>query len=116
VALAPLADAGKPEARQQVLAEALGRALCCELPESIAGLLGANRMRARALAQEALSGLALHVALRERFDVDWFRNPRSEELLRAACTSGNRQTPQDVCAELATPLLAAAERGIELVA
>jgi len=116
VALAPLADAGKPEARQQALAEALGRALCCDLPESVAGLLGANRVAARAGALEALAGLALHVGLRERFDADWYRNPRSEELLRGACASGNRLTPQDVCAEVTTPLSAAAARAIELVA
>jgi hypothetical protein len=116
VALAPLADAGKPEARQQALAEALGRALCCDLPESVAGLLGADRVAARAGALEALAGLALHVGLRERFDADWYRNPRSEELLRGACASGNRLTPQDVCAEVTTPLSAAATRAIELVA
>jgi hypothetical protein len=116
IALAPLADAGKPEARQQALAEALGRALCCDLPESIAGLLGANRVAARARALEALAGLSLHVGLRERFDADWFRNPRSEELLRGVCASGNRLTPEDVCAEVTTTLSAAAGRAVELVA
>jgi hypothetical protein len=116
IASAPLADAGKAEARQQALAEALGGALCCDVPESVAGLLGADRVRARARAREALAGLSLHVGLRERFDSDWFRNPRSEELLRAACAAGNGRSPEEVCAELGVSASAASARALELVA
>jgi hypothetical protein len=116
LALAPLSEADKPQARQQALAEALGRGLCCDLPESLGAVLGANRVAARARALESLAGLSLHVGLRERFDADWYRNPRSEELLRGVCTSGNRMTPSDVCAELGVPLSAAAARALELVA
>jgi hypothetical protein len=110
---APGADAAG--ARLEALAETLGRALCCDLPPGVAGLLGANRVLARARAQELLAGLALHVALRERFDADWFRNPRSAELLRNACERGNTLSPEGFCAELSTSWAAAAARAVELV-
>jgi hypothetical protein len=115
IAVAPLADADSPQARLEALAEALGRALCCDIPLGIAGLLGADRVAARALAIEQLAGLALFAALRERCDEDWYRNPRSAELLRAGCTRGHGTSPQAWCAELATTLDAAAAQGEALV-
>jgi hypothetical protein len=59
--------------------------------------------------------LALHVALRERCDHDWYRNPQSEELLRSACGRGNLLSPEALCEELGAPLARAAKRGVELV-
>jgi len=115
LAILPLADAGKPEARLEALAEGLSRALCCDLPEGVAGMLGADRVAARSRAHEALAGLALHLGLREQFDDDWFRNPRSEELLRGGCAPGNRLTPEQLCAELRVGLDAAPARANELV-
>ena len=91
----------KPEARREALAEALGRALCCDLSRWRSPACSAPTACARARrALEALAGFALHTGLRERFDADWFRNPRSAELLRDACMSGNRLTPEALCAEL----------------
>jgi hypothetical protein len=78
-------------------------------------MLGADRVEARRRAREALAGLALHVGLRERFDADWFRNPRSEEVLRGGCAPGNRLTPEQLCAELGVGAEVAPARAIELV-
>jgi hypothetical protein len=113
---APAVDPEHAQSGMEALAEPLSRALCCEIPPSIAGLLGANRVHARARALEALAALALYGNLRERFDLDWFRNPRSAELLRAACERGNTLGPAELCAELGAPLSAASARALELVA
>jgi hypothetical protein len=112
---APVVDPEHARSGMEALAEPLSRALCCEIPPSIAGLLGANRVHSRARALEALAALALYGNLRERFDLDWFRNPRSAELLRAACERGNTLGPAELCAELAAPLSAASMRALELV-
>jgi hypothetical protein len=101
--------------RCEKLAQALSDALCCELTPAVAGLLGKDRVLARARAHEALAGLSLHLALRERCDEDWFRNPRTEELLRELCGRGNFQSPVEACRELGTGFGAAAKRAIELV-
>jgi hypothetical protein len=115
IALASAGDADHAQAQLEALAVALGRALCCDLPPGIAGVLGANRVLARDRAQELLAGLALHGVLRERFDADWFRNPRSAELLRNACERGNALSAEGWCVELSTSLANAAARGVELV-
>jgi hypothetical protein len=115
LSIAPAVDPEHARSGMEALAEPLSRALCCEIPPSIAGLLGANRVHARARALEALAALALYGNLRERFDLDWFRNPRSAELLRAACERGNTLGPAELCGELAAPLSSASGRAIELL-
>ena len=115
VAIAPLADADGPQARLEALAESLGRALGCDVPLGVAGLLGADRVTARARALELLAGLALFTALRDRCDDDWYRNPRSAELLLAGCSGGQGTPPQAWCAELGTTLDAAVSQGEALV-
>src|SRR5262249_2667395 len=115
IAFAPLADADGPQARLEALAEAPGRALCCDVPLGVAGLLGADRVTLRARSAEQLAGLALFAALRERCDEDWYRNPRSAELLRAGCARGHGTTPDAWCKELGTSLDAAATEGEALV-
>lgn len=115
VALVDAAAAPGAQRRSEALAVALGRALCCEVPPGVAGLLGGNRVLARERALEALSALALHVALRERGDADWYRNPRSAEHLRSLAARGNALPPEAACQELGVGLDAAARRGIELV-
>lgn len=117
VALA-LVKAGAAEdarSRLEQIAGAVGRALCCDLPPGIAGLLAADRVLSRQRAPEALAGFALHVGLRERYDADFYRNPRSEEFLRAGCERGNGVQPDALCAEAGASLGAAATRAIELV-
>jgi hypothetical protein len=46
-----------------------------------------------------LSGL-LHRALRERFDADWYANPRSGPFLRGLFERGQRETPRELAALL----------------
>lgn len=115
VALVQAQAADAAESRIEALASELGRALRCEVPPGAAGLLGADRVAARARAEEALAGLALYAGLRERFDADWYRDPRNAELLRAGCARGNGLAPSALCEELGIPLSAAVGRGLELV-
>jgi hypothetical protein len=102
-------------ARGEAMAAALSRALCCEVTPAVAGLLGANRVLCRVRAQHALGGLALHVALRERCDDDWYRNAESADFLRNGCGRGNLLSPAAWLEELGGSLLAAGRRGVELV-
>jgi len=99
LATVSFAGADSPERRLEVLADAVSRALCCEVPGAIAGLLGADR-RVQGRARGALAGLAMHVALRERYDEDWYRNPRVGERLRSLLSRGNRIDAETLCAEL----------------
>jgi hypothetical protein len=85
------------------------------VPLGVAGLLGANRVAARDAALEQLAGLSWHSALCERFDADWFRNPRCAELLRGLCERAQLLTPEAACDELGVTLDAAAARAIQLV-
>ena len=78
-------------------------------------MLSADPLQVRARGLEHLAALAMHRALRERFDTDWFRNPRVGELLRAGCERGNGLGPEAWCAELGTSLADAGVRAIELV-
>lgn len=116
LALMPASEPDEPEARLELLCAALGRALCARIEPGIAGVLVPDRLRARALALEALCGLASATALRERLNADWFRNPRAGDLLGAFAQRGNRVSPEAMCGELACSPADAAKRAIELVA
>jgi oligoendopeptidase F len=65
-----------------------------------------------------LSGL-LHQALRERFDSDWYRNPRSGPFLRGLFERGQRETPRELAEMLGAdgpsfgPLLNWMRAGVE---
>ena len=74
------------------------RALSVEVPEALAArvALGGSPARARALR---VAG-PLHVAMRERFDEDWWRNPRSEEALRVATRLGAARPVASLVEEL----------------
>ncbi|HEX2678358.1 MAG TPA: hypothetical protein VHM19_17015, partial [Polyangiales bacterium] len=63
-----------------------------------------------------LAGLALHVALREHFDEDWFMNARAAEPLRGAATRGNAFSAEAFCAELGGSFDAASGSLLELLA
>jgi hypothetical protein len=115
LALLPASEPEQPETRLELVCEALGRALCARIEPGIAGVLAADRLRARTLALEALAGLAAATGLRERLDTDWFRNPRAGDLLRSLAQRGNRLSPEGACTELGRTLADAATRAIELV-
>jgi hypothetical protein len=116
LALMPASEPGQPEVRLELLCGALGRGLCARIEPGIAGVLAPDRLRARALALEALCGLAGATALRERLNADWFRNPRAGDLLRSLAQRGNRLSAEAMCTELERTPADAAMRAIELVA
>jgi hypothetical protein len=62
-----------------------------------------------------IAGLAAHAALRERFDEDWFDNPRSAEPIRGVCMRGGTLDASRVCAELGGSLDAALPALLELL-
>jgi hypothetical protein len=115
LALMPASEPEQPEARLELLCEAVGRALGVRIEPGIAGVLAPDRIQARSGAVEALCGLASAVGMRERFNADWFRNPRTGDLLRGVAQRGNRLSPEGMCAELGQSLAAAGARAIELV-
>lgn len=116
LALLPASEPAQPEARLELLCGALGRGLCARIEPGIAGVLAPDRLRARALALEALCGLATATALRERLNADWFRNPRAGDLVRGLAQRGNRLSAEGMCSELDRTPADAATRAIELVA
>ncbi len=105
-------SADRAEAAAVWLSRALGGA---RIPVSLATLValtpgaGAARFRGRR------GGLALHVALREHADEDWFRNPRTSALLRALAARGGALGVEAALAELGGAPSAALERCRELV-
>lgn len=99
----------------ELRAAALSRALSCEVPPTLAALLWTGSRRELWDAQGRLLGLALHVGLRERFDEDCFRNPRTGEALRDLCAAGNLQEPHGYLAALGVPPDAAQKRILELL-
>ncbi len=95
--LAPPVVAG-PEEQRALAAEAARRALGVPVPPWVAtlGLLPSAAPRLRAL----LGALRLWGALRERWDEDWYRNPRASEALREACERGGAYSVEAWCADL----------------
>ncbi|MGD8860509.1 MAG: hypothetical protein PVI30_10905 [Myxococcales bacterium] len=115
VAELPDADAG-PGRRMEALATVVGRALGADVPPPVAALLAADRVALRRRARGHLTALALHCALRERYDEDWYRNARAAEPLRAACARGNGLTGERFLEELGGDPADAVARAVELVA
>ncbi|MFK8000503.1 MAG: hypothetical protein AB8H86_12965 [Polyangiales bacterium] len=70
---------------------------------------------ARARLRGLLGGLALYVALREHFDEDWFRNPRSAGFLREVCRKGGAGSVESALVELGGSLDTATARVREMV-
>lgn len=93
----------------------LSRALCCEVPPVVAGLLWPGHRSALSEAFGRLLGLSLHVGLRERFDEDCFRNPRTAESLRELAEPGGCSDPEGFVAALGVDDRAAAKRALELL-
>jgi hypothetical protein len=111
-------DGARPEARLEMLASTVARALRVDAAPGVAGVLALDRVAARDRALEALAGLSSAVALRERWDADWFRNPRVVGPLRALAGRGNMVDPVALCGELSQGSRGvgdAAERALDLV-
>jgi hypothetical protein len=99
----------------QQLTAALERALHVALPEGLAALLAWAVPPGSGAFEACLAGLASHVALRDRYDVDWFRNPRVSEVVRGAAARGGTFTPAGLLEELGVSPIAASPRLIELI-
>lgn len=94
------ADYPPRSAREEAALSALRRAagVDCE-PRDLALLLGRPRDHG-GLVAGLLAGLRMAIGLRERFDEDYFRNPRLSEVLMGACAVGNTSTLAGLHAEL----------------
>lgn len=89
--------ASRLEAAAALLRRALGEAY---VPEPPAALLALTPGAAAARFRGRRGGLALHAALREHADADWFRNPRSSEMLRSMAVRGGALSIEAALAEL----------------
>ena len=115
LALMPASEPEQPRARLELLTDTVGRALCARIEPGIAGVLAPDLIYARARALEALCGVASATGLREQLNADWYRNPRTDDLLRGLAQRGNRLSPEAMCSELGCGLADASARAIELV-
>lgn len=112
-ALAMLPTELEGEARAEAARELLVRALGVDVPRPLAALWSTSpslpaRLRGR------LGALSGWVALRERFDEDWFRNPRAAESLRAAAARGGGLSVEAWSDELGAEAGASGSRLLEL--
>jgi len=114
--LAGFAPARNLDDRAEALGNALTRALCVDVPVGFAALAWLQLPPFAAELRGRLAGLALHTGLRERFDEDWFCNPRVAEPLRGACARGNTLDADGLCGEWGVTFAAAAPRLLELLA
>ncbi|MET0385978.1 MAG: hypothetical protein ABW321_08475 [Polyangiales bacterium] len=101
------------QAQVTQLMAAAERALGWELPRGLAALTLLSQL---AQPFEAITrGCELHAALRERYDVDYYMNPRVEEVLRGAAVRGNSLTAEGFASELGSDPARALPRLIELL-
>jgi hypothetical protein len=107
---APAPDEGE-QARQ--LAAAFE--LCVELPPGLAALFAYDASPDGSEFDACQTGLAAHVGLRERFDADWYRNPRVADVLRGAAMRGNTLDFSTWLGELNIAPGASSQRLLELV-
>jgi hypothetical protein len=107
--------AGSSEQRIQQLMAAGERALGWELPRGIAALTLLDTTTPEQAFGAFTWGCELHAALRDRFDEDYYRNPRVSEVLRGAAARGNALALEDLAAELASRPSAALTRVFELL-
>jgi hypothetical protein len=70
------------------------------LPDELAAFLALPSAAAGARSRSRDAGVALHHALRERFDEDWWRNPRVAEALAALGARGGALSAEAALAEL----------------
>jgi len=91
---------------------ALGVPLSTRLARALVWSPASSGARFRALA----GAFSAWVALRDRFDEDWYRNPRAEETLRAAFERGGRLSIEAWRDELGATEEHALERARELFA
>ncbi len=86
--------------RVEHLVVGLERAWGVHLPAGIASWLGYDAPCAGVDVLGRAAGVAAHNALRERFDEDWYRNPRAAEPIRGLCARGGDLGIAGMCEEL----------------
>jgi hypothetical protein len=99
----------------QQLTAALERALAVEVPPGLATLAAWSVPPGQAAFEACAAGLAAQVGLRDRYDADWYRNPRVSEVLRGAATRGTTLALPEFLEELGVEERVAAARVIELL-
>ncbi|MCG8557458.1 MAG: hypothetical protein MJD61_19550 [Proteobacteria bacterium] len=113
-----LATAGPERSQSARLERGTGlvsTAMGSRLPPSVVAMLLGTQQRAALELRVQLAGLALHTGLRERLDEDWYRNPRAQEPLRAACQRGATLCAERWCSEWNVTLEAGIGRVRELL-
>jgi hypothetical protein len=78
----------------EVAVDLLRRALAVDVDARLAPWLMGTPWSTPARFRGRLGGLAAWVALRERFDEDWYRNPRAAEAIRAGTEPGGRASAE----------------------
>lgn len=109
VAAASFVASPAPELRLELMSRTLGA------PARPLSTWMLRTPSARARLRGLLGGLALYVALREHFDEDWFRNPRSAGFLREVCRKGGAGSVEGALEELGGSLDTATSRVREMV-
>lgn len=102
-------DRDFPERARSALVEALG----VDVPEPLAVLTLLTHRPDRGAALTMAP--RLFVAMRERFDADWWRNPRAAEKLRSATAPGDAGTVKDLLEGLPALPEDGASRIVELL-
>lgn len=102
--------------RLPVAAEAMSRAIGgARVPNALAALIVLTPAALAARFRGRRAALALHAALREHADEDWFRNPRVTEPLRALASRGGALSIEAGIAELGGDVASAGVRVRELI-
>jgi hypothetical protein len=113
-----LVEASAPASEHELLLQLMAatqRALGCELPAGLTSLSFLTSALEGGEFVAADSALRQHAALRERYDEDWFANPRVSEVLRGACARGNLLDGPGFCAELGAEPAAGIARALEIL-
>jgi len=112
VDVAPTLTVDVDERVTELVERALGVPLSTRLARALVWSPASSGARFRAL----VGAFAAWGALRDRFDEDWYRNPRAEQTLRAAFERGGRLSIEAWCAELGATEEHALARAHELFA
>jgi hypothetical protein len=113
--VAAQAPAPSESVQLQQLTAASERALGKSLPEGMSALSLLLAADGGGDFTALADGCALHAALRERYDHDFYRNPRVSEVLRGAAARGNALAAAGWFEELGASPEAGSTRALELV-
>lgn len=113
--LARQVQARSGEERRAQQREILRGALCeVRVTPAMAALVAQTPAAWPARFRARRAALSLHVAFRDRFDEDWFQNPRVSETLRSLTAQGGNTSIENECARESLSLSHATERAQEL--